>query len=316
MQSAPEANSSLVVMYHYVGQEPIGERPGFVSVSEAAFDQQVHTLLEHYDPIDWPTFIETRGVAAGGERPRVLFTFDDGLRCQAECAAAVLERYNTRGLFFVPGATLKDRTLLDAHRIHILLSMLDDNELLEAVGIAVPHADKYLDHGSADRIYHYESSPARRRLKYLLAAGLPTAVRTPALCAIFADRIGDERKWAERWYPTAGVWSGLARRGHTLGAHGFCHERLDLLDADAQLVDLRASVDIIAGETGHRPTVLSYPYGAYDARTIEVARAAGFIAAVTTRHAFDDETADPMELPRVDCARLAECIPQAAEASR
>jgi peptidoglycan/xylan/chitin deacetylase (PgdA/CDA1 family) len=36
-----------------------------------------------------------------GERPAVLFTFDDGLASQADVAAKVLEEFGTRGVFFV-----------------------------------------------------------------------------------------------------------------------------------------------------------------------------------------------------------------------
>jgi peptidoglycan/xylan/chitin deacetylase (PgdA/CDA1 family) len=307
-------------MYHYIGQESPGPREGFVSVSDDDFDRQVGELLAHHQPVDWPAYIESRCAATAGDGPRVLFTFDDGLLCQAEHAADVLERHGLRGVFFVPGAVLQSRTLLDAHKLHVLLSMRTDAELMDAaISTAARidrrlHVSERLDPQAADRLYHYESSRLRRRLKYLFSTGLPARIRSPLLEALFREFVGDERDWAATWYAPADAWRDLADRGHTIGAHGHSHERLEGLDADAQLADLRASAEVIMSRVGTRPTVMSYPLGSYNASTIAAARAAGFVAALTTRPTYDHGTAGPFEIPRVDCAQIAEFLPEAVEA--
>lgn len=312
--------STLAVMYHYIGQESPGPREGFVSVCDDDFDRQVGELLAHREPVDWRAFFESRRAPTDGNGLRVLFTFDDGLCCQAERAADVLERHGVRGVFFVPGAVLQTRKLLDAHKLHILLSMQTDAELMDAVASTTARIDRTLqlsdrlDPRAADRMYHYESSRLRRRLKYLMSTGLPVDVRTRVLELLFREFIGDERDWAATWYAPADAWRDLAERGHTIAAHGHSHERLEGLDADAQLADLRASVDAIVSRVGTRPTVMSYPLGSYNASTIAAARAAGFVAAMTTRPTCDDGSAAPFEIPRVDCAQIAEYLPEAVEA--
>jgi peptidoglycan/xylan/chitin deacetylase (PgdA/CDA1 family) len=313
-------NETLVVMYHYVGQESPGTHDGFVSLAEHEFDRQVSDLLAHHRPVDWPAFIDPRRASRAGNGRSVLFTFDDGLLCQAERAAVVLERHDLRGVFFIPSAVLQKRKLLDAHKLHILLSMHTDTELIDAVastaGFMAPaiRVADCVDHQAADRMYHYEPSRLRRRLKYLLSTGLPARVRSEILGTLFCEFVGDERDWSATWYAPADAWRDLAARGHTIGAHGHSHERLESLDPDAQLADLTASVETIAERIGVRPTVMSFPLGSYDRSTIAAAKSAGFVAAMSTRSALHDGAAGPYEIPRVDCARIAEFLPEPAGA--
>lgn len=314
MDAAPHSNETLVLMYHYVGQSPVGDRRGFVSVARPQFECDVAAVIERYEPVDWQTFIKQRGRPGAGGKPRVLFTFDDGLRCQVECAVPVLERHGIRGVFLVPGATLRERALLDAHMLHILLSRHSDEAVFGALSETMA-LEPYVNEREANRIYHYERSAVRRRLKYLFSTGLPIERRRPALQTLFTNLIEDKHARASDWYASADDWKALVSRGHTIGAHGFSHERLETLDSTAQLADLKASADAIDTCIGLRPTVMSYPLGSYDARTRDAAHAAGFVAAFTTHHALDDGRSDPLQIPRVDCARLNEFLSQPAEVS-
>ena len=73
----------------------------------------------------------------------------------------------------------------------------------------------------------------------------------------------------------------------TIGAHTVHHYNLKRLAREDALAEIRDSAARISQETGTRPHHFAYPYGyaaAVGAREVELAREAGFVSAVTTRH--------------------------------
>ncbi|QKV18322.1 polysaccharide deacetylase family protein [Oricola thermophila] len=72
-----------------------------------------------------------------------------------------------------------------------------------------------------------------------------------------------------------------------IGAHTMGHYQLRRLDRERAEREIVRSRDVLAERLGTRPRHLAYPYGgprAAGAREAEIARAAGFDTAVTTRH--------------------------------
>jgi peptidoglycan/xylan/chitin deacetylase (PgdA/CDA1 family) len=73
----------------------------------------------------------------------------------------------------------------------------------------------------------------------------------------------------------------LARAGHAIGAHTHSDGELPALrEADVRraLGDARRIVEDV---TGRRPSVFSYPFGAWDARVAKLVAGAGYDAAFT-----------------------------------
>jgi len=90
----------------------------------------------------------------------------------------------------------------------------------------------------------------------------------------------------------------------TIGAHTVNHFALSKLDPERALYEMRESRARIGHETGTEPDFFCYPYGcpnAAGAREFELARQAGFEAAVTTRKGvlFSEHGRELMALPRV-----------------
>src|SRR5204863_5423449 len=82
----------VVLLYHGV---PMDESE---PVSGRAFEQQLAFLSKHCEFVS-PTQIEDR--RSPYERLRVVLTFDDGFRNNADVAAPILRRYGVPALFFV-----------------------------------------------------------------------------------------------------------------------------------------------------------------------------------------------------------------------
>lgn len=72
-----------------------------------------------------------------------------------------------------------------------------------------------------------------------------------------------------------------------IGAHTINHFNLKRLDEQSARREIGEAADLIESLVGKRPRHMAYPYGYADAvgcREVKIAREAGFLSAVTTRH--------------------------------
>ncbi|MDZ7823733.1 MAG: polysaccharide deacetylase family protein [Ahrensia sp.] len=86
-------------------------------------------------------------------------------------------------------------------------------------------------------------------------------------------------------------WSELKKAASdplcSVGAHTLNHYHLARLAREEAAFEMAQSAEILAVELGERPKHFAYPYGgkiAAGRREAELAREAGFVSAVTTRH--------------------------------
>lgn len=177
--------------------------------------------------------------------------------------------------------------------------------LLRALGYRSADA---ADYRRAARGLHLEGAGKRILITFddgsatVLSHALPVLERHGFSAALFmvASAFGEPARWdgedgscGHRQLDAAQL-KELARRGWTIGAHTRTHPRLDGLD-DARLDDE------VAGSKAALETVLgaevkwfAYPYGAFDARSREAVRRAGYEAGFAT----EKGDADPLSVPR------------------
>lgn len=92
----------------------------------------------------------------------------------------------------------------------------------------------------------------------------------------------------------------LERLGVEIGSHTSSHANLPRLSASAAASELGGSRHLLERHLGHPVQWLAYPYGGYDARVVALARAAGYVLAVTTRGGVTQRAARPLELERLE----------------
>lgn len=84
----------------------------------------------------------------------------------------------------------------------------------------------------------------------------------------------------------------VAEQGHEVGAHGWIHERPDLLPAGAESDLLARSLDALEGVAGRRPSGYRAPSFAPSAQTIDVVARAGLL--YDSSLMADDEPYEPV----------------------
>jgi peptidoglycan/xylan/chitin deacetylase (PgdA/CDA1 family) len=68
----------------------------------------------------------------------------------------------------------------------------------------------------------------------------------------------------------------LAKRGVSIGSHSLTHQRLLHLDEESARKELNESRKLLADLTGREVTTLSFPYGEFDNRLLQIARESGY----------------------------------------
>ncbi|MEJ7891575.1 MAG: polysaccharide deacetylase family protein [Solirubrobacteraceae bacterium] len=295
----------LAANYHYVCAAPGAPGKAIFPVTTAELEAQLRGLGEQFDFVSRDDLLDAvAGLRSLPERACVV-TFDDGLRCQAEIAAPLLERLGVPALYFVSGQPLAERRPLGVHLIHHLRDHVDDALVLEVLGRIAPAAiaeQTLLDPELAQRMYRYDT-PAAASVKYLLNVTLP-ADDVQAVCeALFSELVGPIQGFCEHVYMDAGQVAELERASGAIGAHGYAHRPLRQLPLRAAAADIDAGARVLEGVTGRRPRFVSYPYGsvsAVDRSVAEGAAALGMLAGLTMERAFNRSLEDPMLLARLD----------------
>ncbi|MEP7335939.1 MAG: polysaccharide deacetylase family protein [Actinomycetota bacterium] len=99
---------------------------------------------------------------------------------------------------------------------------------------------------------------------------------------------------------TRGQLRALERRGVEIGSHTLTHRDLTSLSSSELRHELLESRLALERALGHPVQWLAYPYGAYDARVVRMARGAGYVLGVTTRSGFRQHGRAPLELRRIE----------------
>ena len=106
----------------------------------------------------------------------------------------------------------------------------------------------------------------------------------------------------DRKYPDFMTWEQLrtlaGEPNVTIGLHGSKHGHMIEADPETNLAKIRQAAARLEEELGTAATLFAYPYGEYGTELVEVARKAGFEAAVGQQSGAIGRTEDLFTLPR------------------
>jgi len=314
--------SLTIVAYHYVRDLAHSPFPRIKALATSDFRGQLDFISRNYNIVDSATLIEAvtaRDPAILPPRPAYL-TFDDGLIDHFRTVFPLLAERGLHGAFFVPAQPLRERIVVDVHKIHFILAACKHAEILVGRILASVGAARAEFNLEADAVYlsRYRKpgrfdDPASAFVKRMLQTALPERLSRRIIDSLFREFVtSDERGFAETLYCRIAQLREMAATGMYIGGHGDTHRRLDRLDMSAQDAEIDATLRLLhAAGTPTDRWIMCYPHGGYDRWLIDKLRARGCAVglAVETGVAQIGRD-DPLALPRLDTNHL----PRSADA--
>ena len=231
----------LVVLYHLVCDDYLPQvRPLYAYRSVPTLDADIETFLKHYIPITLPELIAQRHTLRPFEHPRILLTFDDGLRQCADIVAPMLAAKGIPAAFFLCPPLMDNRQLMYRHQVALLLHRLEEQpQLAHAMRSCFQEAGYPAQSAAPNlRALKAQDQPLLERLTQLAELDIPAFLAT------------------QRPYMTWAQAREMQRMGFDFGAHSLHHWPYQGLTEAEQLEETRASLDIVQQQ-------LALPYRAF-----------------------------------------------------
>lgn len=143
------------------------------------------------------------------------------------------------------------------------------------------------------------------RSVYENAFPLLKAHHIPATVFVVSDHVGGVNGWEAADYPRRPLmnWQQLREmhaHGIEIGGHSRTHPRLDAVDEGRAREEIAGCKKAIEGHLGRAVKHFAYPHGAMSETVRRVVRESGYVTACAIVPGFNDRTADPFALCRLE----------------
>ncbi|WP_066509401.1 polysaccharide deacetylase family protein [Rufibacter sp. DG15C] len=310
--------SALVLMYHRV--EAPDHDVWDISVHPERFEQQLQALKNHYRVIPLSELLD-RQKKNSLQSNTLAITFDDGYADNFFIAKPLLDKYNLPATFFI--ATRNTDTANGFWWDELEEVMLGTAQLPTHFKMNVSGIELDLDLGEEcnltqdlkEKLSHWkafvqETDTQRSKLflqLWQVLRPLAHAEQQQYLASIkeWAGRTAvDEKKSTCMSY--AQLKELAANSLFEVGSHTNTHPLLPSLSKEQQLLEWRQNRDVLQDITSQNVKTCSFPYGAYNAESIEVTQQIGFSGAFTTQEQRIHQHTNPFQLGRIQVPDLGE----------
>jgi peptidoglycan/xylan/chitin deacetylase (PgdA/CDA1 family) len=272
------------LIFHRVYPQPDPLFPGEVDAHR--FDLTLGWLKQLFNVMPLGEAVDRLKAGTLPARPACI-TFDDGYADNESVALPLLRKHGLHATFFVSSG------YLDGGRMW-------NDTLIEAVRQA---PGSQLDLSHMDLGVHPISTPQEKRaaIDALIGAHkyLPPAKRQHSVDAV-AEHAGGNLP--RDLMMTSAQVRALSAAGMTVGAHTVTHPILSSLDAERARSEIAQAREALQAITGDSIDLFAYPNGKpekdYLPAHVEMVKALGFRAAVSTAHGTARFGDDVFELPR------------------
>ena len=260
---------ALVLMYHRVlppeDAAAMCVQPGMY-VTPQTFDRHLRFLRTHFELLSFTELLRRwRGGTWNDSARSCVLTFDDGWVDNYRYAFPLLLAYDAPATIFLPTELIGTAGWPWPDRLGYLLhrSLLDRRAAAVDVDLVIERAKAWPD-------------TARERVIRALAAD--AGIQLPrSRCFLDWEEVRE-----------------MGRHGVEFGSHTSTHAILTRLDRAALEVELKRPHETLASRCDQYLPVLCYPNGDHSEEVVTAARAAGYLAAVTTNPGVESRRPDDL----------------------
>ncbi len=227
-------------LYHVVADHPTPHiSPLYRAKNSAEFEQDLDHMLKHYEPIDYATLRKLDPLQKVS-KPRMLLSFDDGLREFHDVVAPILKRKGIPAINFLNNRFIDNQGLFYRYKAALLISAVSEN----------PDLLNKLDTPELS-LSHFE--------KQALSTGYLDSMQLDNW-ATQMDIDFDAFLQQYQPYMSSSMIESLKGQGFEFGAHSLNHPMYQELTIDQQVEQTRKSVEDLVERFGLPYKIFAFPF--------------------------------------------------------
>lgn len=122
----------LILVYHLVSDEDVKHAKYlFPYRSAKQFENDLDFLSNHFDFIDWETFVKQKTENARLKKPTILLTFDDGYSEFYDIIAPILKRKGIFAINFINPKFIDNKEMMWRNKASLIVSQIAENQSLQ-----------------------------------------------------------------------------------------------------------------------------------------------------------------------------------------
>lgn len=273
-----------ILVYHRVHRRPDPLFPGEVDAER--FERQMQWIGRIFNVLPLDDALKRLSANALPTLPACI-TFDDGYADNLEVAVPILQRQGLTATFFISAGFVDGGRMWNDTIIESVRATNQEALDLTQLGLGVFPMATLANRRTAIRalVSDQKYRPPAERADGCAAIADAAKVTPPTDLMLRSDQILQ-----------------LHRAGMGIGAHTMTHPILASLPLDEARREISDSRDVLERIVGERIALFAYPNGKpgadYGAQHVEMVRALGFDAALSTAWGVATKTTDLYQLPR------------------
>jgi len=268
------------------------EMKSFLTISQ--FKYQLDYLIKKY------TIISTKdltNINYKNDKDYAILTFDDGLMDHYEISSILLDRGIT-GTFLIPVRPVRDRVVMNSHKIQFILSVSDEKLLVKKIF-------KYLNRTTLEekRLWDkFSVSKWKNNWWSIEMVFITNLLRNhengkEITNKLFKELVtNDEKGFCEDFYLKESQVKDMVNHGMEVGGHGYLSESLTSLNQEEDISKCLNYVKKFYNDD----LIFSYPNGSYNKETLELMKKYRCKFSYTTVQNTITKNTNYLEIPRFD----------------
>ncbi len=293
------------LMYHYIrlGSE---ELPYFRYLHIEDFKAQLDHLAENYKFISKEEFLLSLKTKIPIENG-VLLTFDDGLADHYQVMKELVSR-DLWGIFYIPTGCYESKTLIDVHRVHMLIGKFGGIKILDALKEIVTEDMVSSDNELKFRDLTYslqKNDKATMQVKKILNYYINNDVKDKVLKELMDRFFANEAELMNEYYLTEAQIKEMHGAGMIIGSHSVTHPVFSKLSYKEQFSEIHGSFSYIEKIIGSfEIKTFCYPYGGDHVFTQET------IDILTNENSVFSFSVEQKEIDSIDLKNRRQALPR------
>ena len=289
-------------MYHYVRDLKLSKYKKLKVLKIEDFKKQIRYLKKNY------TFFNPNNEIKNYIKKKICWlTFDDGYIDHYNFVLPILEENKIKASFFI-SSNIENKKILEVNKIQFILEKKNSRNILNEIKILYNSILRLNSNDKIDQTIkkikfdHRYDTKETIIVKRLLQRDLNQKIRKQIINLLFKKYVeNNEVKFHEELYMNVKHLKIIKKLGHEIGNHTQSHEWLSRLNKNNQNLEINKNLIFLRKhKLINKKWTMCYPFGDYNACTLEVLKKLNCSRALTTLVGPTNNKSHLLKLPRLN----------------